>query len=68
MTAPRVPRLQHFPASWFATVMGLGGLTIAWQRAEVILQLPIHMSNGLLAVSTLLFIVLAGLYGTKALK
>ena len=48
--------------------MGLGGLTIAWQRAETILRLPFHMSNGLLVASTLLFIVLAGFYGAKAMK
>ncbi|MDD5366459.1 MAG: SLAC1 anion channel family protein [Gallionellaceae bacterium] len=68
MSETATSRLQHFPASWFATVMGLGGLTIAWQRAEAILQLPFHMSNGLLAASTLLFIALAGFYGAKSMK
>lgn len=65
-TAPS--RLQHFPVAWFASVMGLGGLTIAWQRAEEALRLPIHPSAWLLALSTLLFIALAALYGAKALK
>lgn len=68
MTEPAPARLQHFPVAWFATVMGLGGLTIAWHRAEEILRLPFHPSTWLLAVSTLLFIGLAGLYGVKALK
>lgn len=68
MTEAPHSRLQHFPVAWFASVMGLGGLTIAWHRAEGILQLPIHPSAWLLAISTLLFIALAGLYGTKAVK
>lgn len=68
MTEPAPSRLQHFPAAWFATVMGLGGLTIAWQHAEAILQLPIRLSNWLLVISTLMFIALAGLYAAKALK
>jgi len=30
-------RLQHFPVSFFAMVMGLAGLTIAWSKARAIL-------------------------------
>lgn len=30
----------NMPASWFAMVMGLGGLSIAWQRAEALTGLP----------------------------
>ena len=67
-TETAAPRLQHFPVAWFATVMGLGGLTIAWRRAEEVLQLPIQLSPWLLAISTVLFIVLAGLYAIKAMK
>jgi len=29
-------RLQNFPISFFAVVMGLTGATIAWRRAETI--------------------------------
>ncbi|MFZ5483724.1 MAG: SLAC1 anion channel family protein [Pseudomonadota bacterium] len=61
-------RLQHFPVAWFATVMGLGGLTIAWRRAEDILQLPFQASPWLLAVSTVLFVVLAALYAAKVFR
>ncbi len=68
MTETNAPRLPHFPVAWFSTVMGLGGLTIAWRRAEELLQLPISISSWLLAISTLLFVVLAGIYGAKALK
>lgn len=48
--------------------MGMGGLTIAWRRAEEILQLPVHPSLGLLTAASLLFTVLAVLYAAKALK
>lgn len=30
----RESRLEFFPISFFATVMGLSGLTTAWQRAK----------------------------------
>ncbi|MBM3369744.1 MAG: hypothetical protein FJY46_03190 [Betaproteobacteria bacterium] len=30
----------NIPAAWFAMVMGLGGLSIAWQRAESLFGLP----------------------------
>lgn len=68
MTEIASPRLQNFPVAWFASVMGLGGLTIAWHRAEEILQLPVHASPWLLALTTLLFIALAGVYGAKAFR
>ena len=68
MTEIPASRLQHFPVAWFSVVMGLGGLTIAWHRAEETLQLPFHVSPYLLAISTLVFIALAGLYSAKALK
>jgi tellurite resistance protein len=68
MTETTPSRLQHFPVAWFAMVMGLGGLTIAWHRAEAILRIPFQLSPWLLAASTLVFIALAGLYATKALK
>lgn len=68
MTETTPSRLQNFPVAWFAMVMGLGGLTIAWHRAEDILRIPFRLSPWLLALSTLVFIALAGLYGAKALK
>lgn len=62
------PRLKFFPISWFAMIMGLSGLTIAWERAEEILQLPFHLAPTLLGLATLAFLVLAALYGVKLLK
>ncbi len=61
-------RLQHFPIAWFAMIMGLGGLTIAWQRTETVLGLGFHISPLLLGMSTALFLFLLGAYVVKVLK
>ncbi|MDP2833402.1 MAG: SLAC1 anion channel family protein [Pseudomonadota bacterium] len=66
MTAPA--RLQHFPIAWFAMIMGLSGLTIAWLRAEEILSLPVSISPWLRLLSTGLFALLAVLYTVKVVK
>lgn len=68
MTEAVPSRIQHFPVAWFAMIMGLGGLTIAWRRAEDILHLPYHISPVLLGISTLFFLALLLAYGAKALK
>ncbi len=34
---PPTFRLQHFPVSFFAVIMGLSGLTIAWDKAHAVL-------------------------------
>ena len=61
-------RLQHFPIAWFAMIMGLGGLTIAWRRAEELMGLGMAVSPWLLGLTTLLFIGLSGTYALKMLK
>lgn len=61
-------RLKNFPISWFAMVMGLAGFTIAWSRAEQVFGLGFAISPVLLALTALVFLVLAGLFATKALK
>ena len=61
-------RLQHFPISWFAMVMGLAGFSIAWHRAETTLELPLHISPYLLGVTISVFGILALLYATKLLR
>ncbi|HRH81970.1 MAG TPA: SLAC1 anion channel family protein [Thiobacillaceae bacterium] len=69
MTEPNpASRLQHLPVSWFAMIMGLGGLTIAWHKAEDLLALPLRVSPALLALTTLLFVLLAGLYSAKVIR
>lgn len=61
----RPARLAHFPVSFFAIVMGLSGLSIAWFRA-----LSAHGSYPVVAgliglLAALVFLTAAGLYLTK---
>ncbi|EXJ14587.1 SLAC1 anion channel family protein [Imhoffiella purpurea] len=58
-------RIQHFPISFFAMVMGLTGLTIGWEKAQHILHLDLGISPWLVGLSSTLFLVLAFLYATK---
>jgi tellurite resistance protein len=62
------PRLKFFPIAWFAMIMGLSGFTIAWSRAEHIFGLNLAPSPVLLAITTLLFALLALLYMAKIIK
>lgn len=61
-------RLARLPVAFFSMIMGLGGLTIAWMRAEEILSLPLIVSPWLLGLSTSLFMLLAVLYTIKLVK
>ncbi len=61
-------RLEHFPISYFAMVMGMSGLTIAWEKACNLFQLNLH-PDGLLALFTLaLFIGLLVIYAMKVVR
>jgi tellurite resistance protein len=67
-TASSSSRLKNFPVAWFSTVMGLAGLTIAWSRAEHILELGFAISPYLLAFTGLVFLLLTLIYAMKAVK
>lgn len=58
-------RLQNFPVSFFAVVMGLTGATIAWQRVEKLMQSNNYLSTSLLLVSILTFLAVFFIYLTK---
>ena len=58
-------RLKHFPVSFFATTMGLSGLTIAWEKAEHTLQLPFQISPHLMWLVGALYLVLTAIYLIK---
>ncbi|RBP29677.1 tellurite resistance protein [Marinobacter pelagius] len=68
MTEIQPSRLQNFPISWFAVVMGMTGFTIAWHRAEVLFALPLKTSPLLLGLTIIIFLVLAGFYLAKTVK
>ena len=67
-TAGRIGRLQHFPIAFFSIVMGLAGLTIAYEKAESVLQSPVRLSAYLLAATGAVFAVVAGLYLLKLVR
>lgn len=60
--------LMHVPVPLFATVMGLGGLGLAWRRAHEALGLPSAVGEAVLALAAVAFVLVAGLYLTKALR
>ena len=61
-------RLKYFPVSWFAMIMGLSGLTIAWSRAEHVFALDFALSPVLLPATALLFALLTLLYIAKIVR
>ena len=65
LTSP-ASRLRHFPISFFSVVMGLAGFSIAWARAESVLQLPISVSAALAWLAAAMFALFTGVYALKA--
>lgn len=61
-------RLKYFPISWFATVMGLSGLSIAWTRAAQVFAVPHWIGSALLAFTVVVFAVLALIYLVKIIR
>ncbi len=64
-TAAPPQRLEHFPISFFATVMGSAGLAIAWKKAHLVLGLPADIGLALQWWALTLFGVLAAFYLAK---
>lgn len=62
------PRLRNLPISFFSTVLGLTGATIAFQRAEKLLGMPLAISGYLLAGSIAVFLLIVILYGARAVR
>ncbi|MCU7845480.1 MAG: SLAC1 anion channel family protein [Candidatus Thiodiazotropha sp. (ex Monitilora ramsayi)] len=61
-------RLAYFPISFFAVVMGLAGLCIAWEFAETIFTLPIRVEGALIPFTALVFLLLLTLYLMKLVR
>jgi len=60
-------RLQFFPIMMFAISMGLGGITIAWQKASELLGMPHAIGQYLLYAETAVFAAIALTYLVKLL-
>jgi len=58
-------RLAHLPVSFFSTVMGMTGLSIAWQKAHLALAASALVWQSLALLSSALFVGLLVIYGTK---
>ncbi|MCO4758134.1 MAG: SLAC1 anion channel family protein [Oceanospirillaceae bacterium] len=61
-------KLQHFPIAFFAMIMGTTGLTLAWQKAAEVLQLPALVSQVLLVLVACLFLAVSLGYVIKILR
>jgi len=58
-------RIENFPVSFFAMIMGMSGLTIAWQKAAHVLDASSSIATPLALITCLLFIGLALTYSLK---
>ena len=62
------PRLKYFPVSFFAMVMGLTGLAIAWHKAQSVFSLSVDLGTPILVLAAGLFAILLALYLTKLVR
>jgi len=66
LTAPQ--RLQHFPIALVAMVMGLGGLTLSWQKAAHTLGLSPLVSQILLIITACVLLMITSIYLLKVIR
>ena len=67
-TAAAASRLEHAPITFFATVMGLAGLTLALHAAETAFDWPPVASHAARIVTIADFLAVAALYAAKMLR
>jgi tellurite resistance protein len=61
-------RLKNFPVAFFSVIMGLAGLSIAWQKAQMAFGMRIDMAGGLRWLALALFAVIGLLYLAKLIR
>jgi tellurite resistance protein len=64
----KAKRLENFPISFFSMVMGLAGLTIAWEKAQHLMGKDLHINAGLVGVTAVVFLGLVLFYMVKLLR
>jgi tellurite resistance protein len=64
----QTPRLAYFPISFFAVVMGLSGLAIAWENAQLTFSLPFRREYPLGIFTAFVFCTLLILYLSKLIR
>ncbi len=66
--AADIERLEHFPISFFAMIMGLSGLTLAWRKGSEVMELSSMLGNVLAAFTLIVFVMLSMIYLMKIVK
>ncbi len=61
-------RLENFPISFFAMVMGLAGFTIAWEKTQQAFDLNLNVDGALISMTGLVFLILLIFYGVKLVR
>ena len=61
-------RLKNFPVSFLAIGLGLIGFTLAWQKAEEILHIPVSLSPYLLYFTIAVVLLILGAYTLKMIR
>ncbi len=59
------PRIAYFPISLFASVMGIGGLAVAWRRAADNFSVSVVVGQTLGWVALAVFVLVFASYATK---
>ena len=65
MNNPQQNRLENFPISFFAIIMGLAGLTIAWEKAQHVFNVHLGINFILVGITTIVFATLLIIYASK---
>jgi tellurite resistance protein len=60
-------RIKYFPISFFSVILGMAGFTIAFQKMEEMLKLPVGFSFGILIFTLFLFGAMTFFYLWKML-
>lgn len=61
-------RLKYFPVPFFAAVMGISGLGIAYQKAADVLGYPEYIGNFILYLAIIIFFIFSIIYLIKFIK
>jgi tellurite resistance protein len=62
------PRLAHFPVTFFATIMGVAGLSLAWTRAVTALDAPEWPGKAIFWISLALYAAVLAAYAAKIVR
>lgn len=62
------PSLQHLPVTVFSSVMGIGGLSLAWRRATHVWDFPVWPSQLLFWIALTVFVVIGAAYAAKTMR